>query len=162
MGRPYIHFDDSAFAASESYIAAEYARLHAALKTGKRNAALRAFGRLLHTRQDFYSHSTWIHNWGNTVDLANTPEDAAPLCLDPLQHPELISGKGGIIWFILWRLPFLGKWFRRNYPPATDTHEYLNLDGPEKGPLFIYSYNAALRHTIVEWETVKQQFSTTA
>lgn len=159
IGRGYIHFDDSLFAEAEAYIAAERARVFTALSQGRRRAALRAFGRLLHTRQDFYSHSTWLHDWGATVpDLATQPADAVPLCLDSRNYPNLISGNGGLVWFVLWRLPLFGRWIKANYPPAPDTHEVLNLDGPERGPLFAFSYNAALRHTVVEWELVRDAF----
>ena len=57
---PAIHFDSNAFAEGEALIRAERALAVRQMQAGRRPEALAAFGRLLHTRQDFYAHSNWV------------------------------------------------------------------------------------------------------
>jgi len=54
------HFDDCEFNGSARFIRAEYAAARAALSAEDPWRATEAFGRILHTVQDFYSHSNWV------------------------------------------------------------------------------------------------------
>jgi len=149
--RPIYHFDDSAFAASEAYIVRQRQTAVAAIiAQPDRPAALQAFGRLLHGRQDFYAHANWVSRWVETQGGPDHchPEDI-PICPDPTAVPGLISGRAAIPLYLLYRVPLLGPLVRRYYFPP-DTHDAMNLDDPGRGPLFPFAIAAAVKHTQVE------------
>lgn len=155
VGHPEIHFDASAFAAGERYIAEQRREAVAALVTrADRAAALAAFGRLLHGRQDFYAHSNWAALWvaahGGLEHSA--PEQIEP-CLYPLAVKGLVSGRGSVLHFLACRVPLYGRWHRRRLLPADD-HEAMNLDHPGRGPLFPFAIAAAVKHSRWELETL--------
>jgi hypothetical protein len=151
IGHPHIHFDSSAFAAGEAYIAEQRRQAVAALvERDDRPAALAAFGRLLHGRQDFYAHSNWVELWTNAHGgIAQCSPDQVEICVDPLLVPQLISGVGSARDFIVVRVPLLGRLARRTLIPA-DSHEAMNLDHPGRGPLFPFAMAAAVKHTRLE------------
>jgi hypothetical protein len=155
VGHPEIHFDDSAFALGEAYIAGQRRQAVAALaERDDRPAALAAFGRLLHGRQDFYAHSNWVQLWvDNHGGIAQCSPDHVEICVDPLIVPQLISGVGSVRDFILVRLPLLGGWAMRHLVPP-DSHEAMNLDHPGRGPLFPYAMAAAVKHTQLELDAL--------
>jgi hypothetical protein len=150
VGHPQFHFDGSAFAESERYI--ERQRTIAVWFTvqGNRPAALQAFGRLLHCRQDFYAHSNWIARWAKQNDGSTfrRPEDI-DICTDPLTVPGLLSCKGSARQFLAVRVPLAGRLYRRWLLPDT-SHEAMNLDDPSRGPLFPFAVAAAIKHTRLE------------
>ena len=147
---PAIHFDSNAFAEGEALIRAERALAVRQMQAGHRPEALAAFGRLLHTRQDFYAHSNWVALWvAQQGGLANCQPEAVPICLDPRREPALRSGRGSVLWFLACRMPLLGRWALANAP--ADTHEAMNLDHPGRGPLFPLALAAATRHTTQEF-----------
>ena len=49
-------------------------------------------------------------------------------------------------------MPGLAPVMRRVLPK--DSHTYLNLDGPEQGPLFEYAFQAALKRTQKELDKI--------
>lgn len=152
---PEYHFDNCYFVAGEQYVAAQRWQIITILTTsGDRRAALQALGRLLHARQDFYAHANWVALWVAECGglTAVSPEDT-PICPDPTAVPGLISGRGSIPLYVLYRIPMLGSLIRRIYFPP-DTHEAMNLDHPGRGPLFAYAMAAATRHTQVELDIV--------
>jgi hypothetical protein len=153
VGHPEIHFDDSAFAAGEAYIADQRRQaVTALLERNDRPAALAAFGRLLHGRQDFYAHSNWVALWVDSRGgLAHCSPDQVEICANPLLVPQLISGAGVPWHFIAVRVPLLGRLARRYLIPA-DSHETMNLDHPGRGPLFPFAMAAALQHSRLELE----------
>lgn len=144
------HVDDSLFAKAESYILHEREQAVRAMNRGYRRQALATFGRLLHTRQDFYAHSNWAALW---VARQGGPESCRPeaidICAAPLDEPELVSGKAAFHWFFACHLPLIGPWFQK-FAPA-DTHEAMNLDHPGRGPLFPFAVAAATKHTRQEF-----------
>jgi hypothetical protein len=151
LGHPEIHFDDSAFAAGEAYIVDQRRRAVAALvERDDRLAALAAFGRLLHGRQDFYAHANWVALWTDSHGgIAQCSPDQVEICANPLPVPQLISGTGSAWHFIAVRVPLLGRLARRWLIPA-DSHEAMNLDHPGRGPLFPFAMAAAVKHTRLE------------
>lgn len=155
LGHPEIHFDDSAFEAGERYIARLRHEAAAALaQRGDRPAALAAFGRLLHGRQDFYAHSNWVALWvERRGGLARCAPDQVEICTDPLHVPQLISGVGSPWHFIAVRVPLLGRLARRYVIPA-NSHETMNLDHPGRGPLFPFAVAAAVKHTRLELDAL--------
>lgn len=151
IGHPEYHFDDSAFAAGEAFIRQQRQAVVDAVRRGDRAAALAAFGRLTHTRQDFYAHSNWVRRWVESQGgVEHCQPGATPLCLDPVPVPGLISGRSSIFLYIVHHLPLLGPLFKRLYMPP-QSHEAMNLDHPGRGPLFAFAMAAAIAHTRLEW-----------
>lgn len=154
IGHPEIHFDDSEFVASERYLQTQRQQAVQAAASGAREAALEAFGRLLHGRQDFYAHSNWVPLVvAERGGVARCQPGTVPLCLDPTADTRLRSGRGVVWHYLAVRLPLVGGWIERRLIPA-DSHERMNLDNPRRGPLFAYAMDAAIRHTRLEWETL--------
>lgn len=147
--QPTLHFDNSAFDQGLAYIEACRAQAARAQNVA---AGWAAFGRLSHAAQDFYSHSNYVQLWLDQFARDAAPEPAAIDGLDPafLRHPRLRSGR------IYWLIDGLCL-VRRLRPLAlrlapVDSHARLNLDGPEAGPLFAYSIEAAVQRTAAEFE----------
>lgn len=156
VGHPEIHCDDSAFAATERYIAHERALAVRASSAGDRPAALRALGRLLHSRQDFYAHSNWVAIWAaQHGGVAQCEAQDVDLCTDPLAVPGLISGRGNVFEYLAVRAPLAGRLYRRFLLPNT-SHEAMNLDDPSRGPLFPFAVAAATRHSRLELDLLLQ------
>jgi chaperonin GroEL len=121
-----------------------------------RPAALAAFGRLLHGRQDFYAHSNWVALWvASRGGPAQCTPDQVEICADPLLVPQLISGTGVPWHFIVVRMPLLGRLARRSLIPA-DSHEAMNLDHPGRGPLFPFAMAAAIKHSRLELDLLQE------
>ncbi len=152
LGHPEIHFDASAFAAGERYIEQQRREAARQMASGDLPAALAAFGRLLHGRQDFYAHSNWAALWVAAHGGLErcTPEQIDP-CLYPLAVKGLVSGKGSMWHFLACRVPLYGRWHRQHLLPADD-HEAMNLDRPSRGPLFPFAVSAAVKHSRLELE----------
>ena len=134
LGHPEIHFDGSQFAAAQHYIHAQRKlAVEAIVQRADRLAALQAFGRLLHGRQDFYAHSNWVRLWVEQQGgLDSCTPDQIEVCLDPLSVPQLISGVGSARRWVLYRIPVVGPLVKRFYLPP-DSHEAMNLDHPGRG-----------------------------
>jgi hypothetical protein len=152
FGHPEYHFDENAFKAGNDYITAQRQIVLETLQTG-RDAALawQAFGRLIHTAQDFYAHSNYIRLWANSQLVGELAEPAQVGALDPeiLQHPQLQSGKI-YLWDWLAFLPGFYSLACRILPD--DSHTHMNLDHPGRGPLFLYALAAAVQRTRYEYE----------
>ena len=151
--QPVYHFDDNLFAESEQYIAGQRRQaVQAIVERGDRLAALAAFGRLLHARQDFYAHANWVALWlAAQGGPAHCQPEETPICPDTTAVPSLISGTASIPLYLLYRIPLLGRLARRLYFPP-HTHDAMNLDHPGRGPLFAYALAAATKHTQVEFD----------
>lgn len=151
--RPDYHFDDSAFVASEQYVAQQRRTAVSAIVARQdRPAALKALGRLLHGRQDFYAHSNWVSRWVEKQGgPANCRPEDIPICPDATAVPGLISGRAALPLYLLYRVPLLGPLVQRFYFPP-DIHDAMHLDDPGRGPLFPFAMAAAAKHTRVELE----------
>lgn len=144
---PIVHFDNSRLAAGEAYVVRQRKLAVDAMSAGYRQEALSALGRLLHTRQDFYAHSNWVALWVERHGgLGSVDPAAIEICSDPTGDPDLITGRASTLLYLACRLPIVGRWVQANKVPA-DSHEAMNLDSPERGPLFPYAINAATRHS---------------
>lgn len=148
---PLYHFDNSLFAPCEAYVAQQrQTAVIACTQQQNRPAALQAFGRLLHGRQDFYAHSNWVSLWvAAQGGPANCHPADIPICPDSTAVPGLISGRAAIPLYLLYRIPLFGRLLRRLYFPP-DTHDAMNLDDPGRGPLFPFALAAATKHTQAE------------
>jgi hypothetical protein len=106
---------------------------------------------LTHTAQDFYAHSNYIPLW-----LARQPEGALPAPsevepMDPdlIRSPALRSGK--VYWLELLTMILPLKPLIMPLLPR-DSHAWMNIDSPERGPSFPYAFQAAVKRTAIEFE----------
>jgi hypothetical protein len=152
IGHPEYHFDQKAFAKSWAYIDRNRALIRPALEAGDALPAQQALGRLTHAGQDLYAHSNYVSLWLSRFPQGKwpPPDEIDPFDEGLLQAPELLSGK--IYWPLepfSW-IPSLKKFVIPFLP--RDSHAWMNLDGPERGPLFPYAVAAAAKHTRYEYE----------
>jgi hypothetical protein len=143
------HFDNSLFAEGLAYIEGCRAKAAAA---ATREAAWDAFGRLSHTAQDFYSHSNYVALWLQQFepDTAPPPDKIDGLDSRLLHHPALVSGRVYLPLEAITLFPSLRPLARRWLP--RDSHAWMNLDHPGRGPLFPYSIEAAVQRTDLEFQ----------
>jgi hypothetical protein len=152
IGHPEYHFDQNAFRRSWDYIELNRATVRSALERGDVYSAQQALGRLTHAAQDFYAHSNYITRWlGRFPDGQWPPPDETnPFDDRLLNGPDLRSGK--IYWPIepiSW-IPWIGRLVLPLLPH--DSHAWMNLDSPARGPAFAYAFSAAVKRTRYEYE----------
>ena len=144
-----FHFDNCAFEEGVNYIQSQWSMIDFC-DDHYSEAALHAFGRLLHAVQDFYSHSDWVER--------HLDEESIPVWdLDVKSLPSgLVSGT--------WKLGFPKK-----CSSGTPSHGELNKDnrnsskgkvivnsGPHKGKsLFELAFEAAVRASIEQFDRLK-------
>ncbi|MBG0787037.1 MAG: hypothetical protein H0S79_18220 [Anaerolineaceae bacterium] len=155
FGRDYIHFDGSAFEAGYAYIARQKQVILDSLNSDKIKSAQKTFGQIIHTWQDFYSHSNYVQLWLKQHP-ETTPDEIEPVDPSILNSPELFSGVNyGLIEFIS-MLPLLSEWLNDRMPE--DSHAKNNMDGPEANPLFPYAIAAATKRTRLLWQEMREEF----
>jgi hypothetical protein len=152
FGRDAMHFDNNAFGPSRAFMEEQRVLIRPALERGETGAAWQAFGRLTHTAQDFYAHSNYVDLW-----LACQPNGMHPAAreIDPLddalvENPSLRSGKPYLPFGLLSFVPGLNKLVMPHLP--RDSHAWMNLDSPGRGPLFEYAFEAAVKRTKYEFD----------
>lgn len=148
--RPHTHFDNNLIAEGWAYVEDQHGRIERLARQPNGGRAQRiALGRLCHAVQDFYAHSNYVALWLEAHGgLANTvPSGIADLDADILDDTRLCSG-----YSVPWRdwvyySPGLKHLARRvGVPP--DSHEAMNQDSPDRGPLFAYAVVAARHRTL--------------
>ncbi|HET6845300.1 MAG TPA: hypothetical protein VFH29_00615 [Anaerolineales bacterium] len=156
LGRHELHFDDNAFDGAYAYLAAQRGRIAPALQSGQREDAWDAFGRLTHTAQDFYSHTNYVDLWTACQPDGMVPpaSQIEPLDETLLSSKALRSGKAYLPLGLLSFIPGVGKWVDV-YMPA-DSHARMHLDSAARGPMFEYAFQAAVKRTHIEFETVRR------
>ncbi len=151
IGHDEYHFDSNAFEKSYAYIEEQRARTISSLMANDVLSAWAAFGRLTHTAQDFYSHSNYVDLWlaRQPAGAHPTPPEIDPVDPDLLHDRALHSGKIYLLDYLtaihMLRpliLPLLPR----------DSHGWMNLDYPERGPKFPYAFQAAVKRTKIEFE----------
>lgn len=156
IGHHEYHFDHNAFEKSYAYIEEQRALTVSSLMAKDVLSAWAAFGRLTHTAQDFYAHSNYIDLW-----LARHPREVEPQHVEPT-HPDLIHSpalrSGKVYWrelltFIPFARPLVMPFLPR------DAHGWMNLDAPERGPNFLYAFQAAVKRTRIEFEKTTKDLS---
>lgn len=151
IGHPQYHFDDSEFDKSYAYLEKQRQIVAGTLaENGKLTPAWKAFGRLTHAVQDFYSHSNYLTLWQATFPDGQVPPPKDVVAADEalLSHPDLISGKVYLGEALMYLIPPLADWFLQRLP--RDAHAWMNLDHPQRGPLFPYAIEAARQRTVYE------------
>ena len=136
LGHDELHFDNNAFAPSHGYIAEQRALIRPALEGRQPRRARQAFGRLIHTAQDYYSHSNYVRLWlaGHRERTLPAPTEIDPLDAGIMANPALHSGRSHMPFGVLSFVPGLGKWVDRMLPP--DSHARMNLDSAARGSGF--------------------------
>jgi hypothetical protein len=141
FGHDYIHFDGSAFQEGFKYIADQEKNILANIQSANFLDARKSLGCILHSWQDFYSHSNYIPLWIANHDL-EPPENVDWDDLSILKHGDLKSGKNyGVIEFIA-MVPGLSIIIKPLMPE--DSHTRMNMDSPKISSYFNYVYMAAL------------------
>ena len=149
FGRDHIHFDGNAFEAGYAYIAHLKQTINENLKIGKVKEAQKAFGKMTHTWQDFYSHSNYVQLWLKSHP-ETSPNEIEPDDPEVIASTDLFSGKTyGVIEFIV-MLPLLSKWLYPKMPE--DSNAKNKMDNPEANPLFPYAISAATKRTSLLWQ----------
>ena len=140
-----------AFALSREYIERNRLVVRQALQAGESLPARQALGRLTHAAQDFYAHSNYIPRWLDRFPPGQWPpaQEVDPFDESLLQPADLRSGK--IYWPLepfSW-IPGVGRWVVPLLP--RDSHAWMNLDSPMRGPAFAYAFAAAVKRTRHEY-----------
>lgn len=144
IGHDEIHFDGSAFKSGFEYIANQEKMILEHMNLNEWKSAREAFGRLLHSWQDFYSHSNYVKLWLNNHKISD-PKSIIHDDPEILNHPELESGKNyGVIEFLAMVPPI--SWLIKPMMPK-NSHAKMNLDSPTASPVFEYAYWAAFSAT---------------
>jgi hypothetical protein len=151
IGHDEYHFDNNAFDRSYAYIEEQRALTVSSLLANDALSAWSGFGRLTHTAQDFYAHSNYINLW-----LARQPDASllSPMEVDPMSSDVTNSGalRSGKVYLIeiLKFIPPLRPLVMSILP--RDSHGWMNLDAPDRGPNFKYAFQAAVKRTTIEFE----------
>jgi len=95
FGHDEYHFDNNAFEKTYAYIEKQRALTLSALGQRKPVAAWSAFGRMIHTVQDFYAHSNYVALWLALFDGQAQPASSKidPVDLTLIHSPDLRCGK---------------------------------------------------------------------
>ena len=159
LGHDEYHFDNNAFEKSKAYIEEQRALIPPALERAEVEPAWEAFGRLTHTAQDFYAHTNYIDLWLSCQEsgMIPAPGELDPLDPDLIDSPALRSGKLYYPLEALTFIPALKKFVVPLLP--RDSHAWMNIDSAERGPLFEYAFEAAVKRTRHEFDLTKRGFS---
>ncbi len=152
IGHPEYHFDQNAFHESLDYIEHNRAIVRPALEAGNALKAQQALGRLTHAAQDFYAHSNYVTRWLGRFPEGQRPDPDEMDAIDEtlLKGPDLRSGK--IYWPLepfSW-IPGIGRFILPLLP--RNSHAWMSLDSPARGPAFAYAFMAAAKRTRYEYE----------
>ncbi|HEX6268613.1 MAG TPA: hypothetical protein VFZ43_00120 [Anaerolineales bacterium] len=151
IGHDEYHFDGNAFDQSYAYLEEQRTLTISCLEANDVSSAWSAFGRLIHTAQDFYAHTNYIDLWLSCQPngALPTPAEVDPVDEDLIHTRALRSGR---IY-----LPLDALYFIRPLRPIAlrllprDAHAWMNLDSPEQGPNFVYAFQAAVKRTKIEF-----------
>lgn len=155
IGHDEFHYDNNAIEKSNRYINEQRGYILATLMTRGILSAWIAFGRLIHTTQDFYAHTNYISMWlSQHEDTPPPPPEIDPVQKDILRSPGLHSGKIYLPMDALYFVPFLREFSLKLLP--RDSHGHMNLDSPQQGPNFAYARAAAVKRTLYEFELLQK------
>ena len=153
IGHDEYHFDNNAFVNGYAYIEKQRELLYGALGNEDAPTAWASFGRLTHTAQDFYAHTNYVDMWLTQFgEIPPHPTEIDPLVEEFLNSPDMHSGKLYYPLEVLYFIPFLKRFVIPLLP--RDSHAHMNLDSPERGKRFAYAFEAAVKRTRVEFESI--------
>jgi len=160
VGHDEFHCDNNAFEKTYAYIEDQRGMVTLSLAAGNADSAWKAFGRFLHSAQDFYAHSNYVTLWLDRFDKQTSPTPPEIEAMDPdiINSPDLRSGKV--------YLPIEALYIFHNLRPFVksilpyDSHAWMNLDSPEQGGFkFDYAMHAAIKRTVIEFDKTTAGFS---
>ena len=156
VGHSEYHFDNNQIAGSQGYIQKQRDDIIFLVNRMDLDSAWKAFGRLLHTTQDFYAHTNYVTLWLDQFDQNELPpvDEIDPLDELILSNSQLRSGKLYYPLEILSFIPFIRKIVIPLLP--RDSHAWMNLDSPASGEKFAYAFSAAVKRTVTELEIIKK------
>jgi hypothetical protein len=154
LGHDEYHYDNNSLAESDRYLEGQRALTLSALQNDDLPAAWAAFGRLIHTAQDFYAHSNYVRLWLARFE-ANGQRPQPPSEIDPLvdeliRSPALCSGKLYYPWEALAFVPGIKELVIPFLP--LDSHAHMQLDSSARGEHFAYAFEAARKRTRYEFD----------
>lgn len=152
IGHDEYHYDNNAITESDTYLEEQRALTLATLQENDVHAAWSAFGRLIHTAQDFYAHSNYVDLWLSQFNgqVSPPPPEIDPV-MDKITHnSDLRSGKLYYPLEILAFIPLLKRLIIPYLP--TDSHAHMHLDSPARGQRFDYAFEAAVKRTRYEFD----------
>ena len=152
FGHDEFHFDNNDFDGSRAYIEEQRSLIKPALDQGKALPAWKAFGRLIHTAQDFYAHTNYVDLWlvCQPNGLHPAPAEIDPLDDALIENPALRSGKFYYPLEAFSYIPVIKKFVIPLLP--RDSHAWMNLDSAKRGPMFDYALHAAIKRTKYEYD----------
>jgi hypothetical protein len=153
IGHDEIHFDNNAIDTGRRYINEQRGYVLASLLSPGVLSAWIAFGRLIHTAQDFYAHTNYIPLWLEKNPRLS-PRDVEPLDPELVASPRLHSGRIYFPLDALYFIPPLRKIALALLP--RDSHAWMNIDSPRQGEKFEYARAAAIKRTQHEYATLQQ------
>jgi len=159
IGHDEYHFDNNAFEKTYAYIEEQRALTILSLQKSNSDVAWKAFGRFLHSAQDFYAHSNYITLWLDRFTGQTSPPPPEVDAMDPslVNSPDLRSGKVYFPFELLYFFRSTRAFSLRILPK--DSHAWMNLDSPEQGFKFDYAMHAAIKRTVIEFEKTTDGFS---
>jgi hypothetical protein len=151
IGHDEYHFDSNAFDQSYAYLEEQRTLTISSLEGDDIPTAWSAFGRLIHTAQDFYAHSNYIDLWLSCQPdgALPTPTEVDPLDEDLIHTRALRSGRIYLLLEVLYLIRPFRRIALRLLP--RDSHAWMNLDSAEQGPNFKYAFQAAVKRTKIEF-----------
>ena len=154
IGHDEYHYDNDAIVASNRYLEGQRALTLSAVQNDATSTAWSAFGRLIHTAQDFYAHSNYVDLWlshhAGKGGMPPPPSEIAPLLDELVNSPELHSGKLYYPWEVLAFIPGIKHLVLPLLPG--DSHAHMHLDSPAQGKRFAYAFEAAVKRTGYEFD----------
>lgn len=160
FGHDEFHFDNNAIDKGNRYINEQRGYVLGTFIGVSLSPVLAwsAFGRLLHSAQDFYAHTNYVTLWLDSKNgTPHTPLEIDALQKDLMRSPNLRSGK---IYFPMDLIYFIKplRSFALNLLPK-NSHGWMNLDSPEQGFKFEYAIRAAVKRTKHEFELLQKMLS---
>jgi len=154
IGHDEYHYDNNAIAKSDNYLEEQRTLTLAAIERDDLPVAWSAFGRLIHTAQDFYAHTNYVDLWlarfENDGGTPPPPSEIAPLVDELVHTPDLHSGVLYYPWEVLAFIPLVKRVVIPLLPK--DAHAHMHLDSPARGKRFAYAFEAAVKRTRFEFD----------
>lgn len=153
LGHDEFHFDNNKFSESYAYLKSQKYLCVQAIVGNKTRKALKAFGRMCHSVQDFYAHSNYIQLWINNLN-EEAPSLSNLNCIERsiLNSKELVSHQTTFPGDYLALIPGVDKLLKPYLPKSSHTN--MNLDSPTSGDNFYWAYHSAVVRTKIELEKV--------
>ena len=161
IGHDEYHYDNNAITKSDNYLVEQRALTRSAIQEEDLAGAWAAFGRLIHTAQDFYAHTNyvdlWLAHFSKDGQMPPPPPEIAPLMEEVIRSPDLRSGKLYYPIEVLAFIPGIKRFVIPHLPK--DSHAHMHIDSPARGERFTYAFEAAVKRTRYEFDITIENLS---